>query len=61
MKCPNCGYQEREFDKELKCLVDGDFGEFFRIAANMNRCGEYIQSASIYGCPKCSFVFIIKD
>ncbi len=67
MKCPNCGYQHGWVADALSS-VDGKFGEFFRLSNDVNavrdgyRHGSFHEERrSVFGCPKCSIMFMEKD
>lgn len=60
MKCPKCGYVDgREGD--LLEFVDGDNGKFFESPIRLERVEVgwvSVQTAGVYGCPKCGTVFL---
>ena len=61
MECPNCKYEHGWNGEKQEC-VDGDSGEFYILAIEMERKSKYSifekEHAKLYGCPVCGITFI---
>ena len=62
MNCPHCGYEERTFNnKSCEYEYNEAYGRFFtmnRVAERTLNCLGDVDTRGIYGCPKCTLLFM---
>jgi len=66
MKCPNCEYKYGHIwdaDKLDSEEFRGEYGEFYKLPVKLERDYDYspgMDQRSVYGCPSCRIVFMVK-
>lgn len=61
MKCPTCNYEDMTMTYTDNGYIEGSEGNFYMLPIKMERDSNwppFIERASVFGCPKCSTIFM---